>query len=162
MSTITNFVQDNTSILNPLFRTTCLLLGLVILYTGLTAFTRPSTFAENFGLPLIRSTSRTSPPSTRTNTNTDTKADGNTHVTPPEAYILIFAGREVSLGITILTFLYLNEIRVLSVVLFCTYSAGLGDLIATWRFGPDGAVTMHVVPILLFSWVAPLGWMLSR
>ena len=74
--------------------------------------------------------------------------------------LMVFAGRELALGSAILTLLYLDELRALSVVVFAMWWVVAGDSIASGRYGKRGAYKNHLIPSVLMVWVGPLGLLL--
>lgn len=64
------------------------------------------------------------------------------------------------MGSIILTFLYLGELRTLSLCFGSMTLAAIADTTAVALYGEEGAWLGHGVPTALLLWVAPVGLVL--
>ena len=130
------FVETHHCILNRIFLNICLILGLTMLWVGLSALRTPLLFAQNFGLPLQPVSPRTEPSSSNPQPEIDNKAG--------TGWIVVFAGRELSLATALLALLYLDETRALSVIVLAMSCVAVGDSVATLKYGRSESVGQYV------------------
>ena len=83
-----------------------------------TSFTSPTTFAKVLGLR----------PATSNN-----------------AFIPLFAGRNMALDLVILIFLWQRRMEPVGLVTLCTVPVGIADAVVTWRWGETSKAYVHVV-----------------
>ncbi|KAL8728149.1 MAG: hypothetical protein Q9166_005599 [cf. Caloplaca sp. 2 TL-2023] len=168
-----NLIHANASSLLPLFLTTALLLGLTMVSVSLLALYRPSAFAQNFGVPLSNfaqdhhSDLRENIDDDTTYNDSGIMQDEDTRTIPsevaaadPVAWIVIFSGRELALGTSLLAFLYLKEYRALSILVLVISVVAVGDSLATMFYGSKGRVEQHAWPGAMIAVVGIFGWVL--
>jgi hypothetical protein len=69
--------------------------------------------------------------------------------------IYVLGGRNLALGILLLSFSYRDKLEEVGSVLMCLSIAATLDALVTWRFGDRRKVLGHVVPGVM---MAGLGW----
>lgn len=143
MDFIQSFVQENTHILLPVFRTTTALIGLAMIGTGSWALLQPAPAASSFGIP-IQNASKS--PDARL--KTDSAEPRNR---AELGWVKAFAGREIALGLGIWSLLYFDELRALSILVICTLPVGACDVAAVGWYGSEGVYRNHLYPSIFFS-----------
>lgn len=158
MDQIQALIKANAQVLLPVFRTTCAILGLTMLWVGSAALSQPIAFADNFGLPLRESgpSGDDKHPSSKEKSSVNSGGSQETGT----AWLIVFAGRELALGSAILLLLYLDELRALSVVLLAMYLVVAGDTVAALWYGKQGSVRNHLIPGVFMALVGPVGLLL--
>jgi hypothetical protein len=143
MDFIQSFVQENTHILLPVFRTTTALIGLAMVGTGSWALLQPAPAASSFGIPIH---------SASTSPDARLKTDSAEPRNRAElGWVKAFAGREMALGVGILSLLYFDELRALSILVICTLPVGACDVAAVGWYGSEGVYKNHLYPSIFFS-----------
>ena len=159
LAQIQKFVESNTEILLPVFRTSATLSSLAIISAALMGFISPATLAKQFGIPLETGTS--SQKTKRGGKNESaTNSSGVEDLKLAKAWIMAWAGREIFLGSLILSLLYLNELKALGIALILENVVRLWDTVATFKGGKEGAYKNHLIPTVLISWMGPLALLL--
>ncbi|PYH94740.1 hypothetical protein BO71DRAFT_398677 [Aspergillus ellipticus CBS 707.79] len=151
-------ITTHASLLTPIVKTISLLMGFTMVLMSVLAVRQPQHFAENFGIAISSSSPPPPPPpSSDTHQQPQSTPPTQTPTTSPLGWILVFSGREMALGCAILSLLYLNELKAMSVLVSCAGWVGAGDSVATWLYGREGSVWNHLIPSLGFLWVGPVG-----
>lgn len=98
---------------------------------GIVALSRPADFARGWGLP-----SQSNSP-----------------------FVYVLGGRNIALGLLLLTFSYRGKLEEVGTVLLCLPTAAGVDAIVTWTFGDRRMVWKHIFPALLMT---GFGWYLQH
>ncbi|KAF3402085.1 hypothetical protein F1880_009809 [Penicillium rolfsii] len=110
-------IESNPDVLLPAFRTVCRLLGVGMFGSGVISALNPIDYADNFGHP-IRDFSLYRKALSEMESRLTRSGSG---------WVAIFAGRELTLGSSILILNYLGEFKALSVLVSALYWTALGD-----------------------------------
>lgn len=152
------FIQTHASLIQPMFQTTALLLGLTMLTVSILSFHDPEAFAKNMGLAFASHTASCTAPSSSSECQSPPP-----RATDPRAYLLLFSARELGLAVCVLVLSGLREDRALSVLLMVlgTVVAG-GDTLAAGWYGRDAGMAQHAVPGVVVFGVGVMGWVSFR
>lgn len=152
------FIQTHASLIQPMFQTTALLLGLTMLTVSILSFHDPEAFAKNMGLAFASHTASCTAPSSSSEFQSPPP-----RATDPRAYLLLFSARELGLAVCVLVLSGLREDRALSVLLMVlgTVVAG-GDTLAAGWYARDAGMAQHAVPGVVVFGVGVMGWVSFR
>ncbi|KAL3473660.1 hypothetical protein BJX99DRAFT_233080 [Aspergillus californicus] len=149
MSVLSIF-DSSSGFLLPTIRTISLLLGVGMVSSGITSALNPIPYSGKFGFPIRDPLHR----------KATIESQGRLEKSG-SGWVAVFAGRELTIGSTLLVLNYLGEVKALSILVSSLYFTAAGDVFGNIWYGLPGSYKPHFYMTIFALWAGPVGLLIG-